>query len=64
MNQDRLLGQVLQDLDDFCDILKRVHAFCFLVRDDPDPEMIDAVRIDELNALGGVWLVNKGTASC
>lgn len=58
-----MLGLVRQDLDDFSDILEGVHASCFLMRDNPDPEMVDALRTDEVNALGGVWLVNERTAS-
>lgn len=59
-----MLGLVPQDLDDFGDILERVDALGFLVCDDSDPEMIDAVRADELYALRSVWFVNKRTASC
>ncbi len=59
-----MLGLVLQDLDDFGDILKRVDALSFLMCDDSDPEMLDAVRADKLNALRSVWFVNKRTASC
>lgn len=63
MNQNRMLRLILQDLDDFGNIVERIYTPCFLVRNDLDPEMVDAVGLDELDVFRRVGLFHKRTIS-
>ena len=59
MNQDWMLGFILQNLNDLGNVFKRIDTASSFVSDYCNLKMIDTIRIYEINALRRIRLLDK-----